>query len=189
MTSDLSTADDRRGRIVAAAIAAFSCFGYRRCAMADIAAAAGMSRPALYLVFSGKEAVLRAVAAQLLADAAANAEAAWPPESPVAAGLAAAILAKDLAIHRLIMASPHAAEILAVATDLAGDLHATSAARYQALLASRLRAAGHRDPDETARMIVHASTGLKHAGLPEADYIADVHRLALLLAVPMPADN
>jgi AcrR family transcriptional regulator len=178
----MSTSDERRARIVAAAITAFSRFGYRRCAMADIAAAAGMSRPALYLVFPGKEAVLRAVGAQLLADAAASAEAAWPLESPLAEGLAAAILAKDLAIHRLILASPHADEILAVATELAGDLHAASALRFQALLTSRLRAAGHDDPEGTARMIVHAATGLKHAGLPEADYIADVHRLARLLA-------
>jgi AcrR family transcriptional regulator len=178
----MSTAPERRLRIVQAAIDAFARFGYRRCAMADIAAAAGMSRPALYLVFAGKEAVLRGVAEQLLGEATVAAEAAWSPDAPVADGLAAAILAKDLAIHRLIMASPHAAEILAAATEMAGDLHDASAARFQELLASRFAAAGVADPTGTARMIVHAATGLKHAGLPEADYVADVHRLAALLA-------
>lgn len=175
-------ADERRTRIVRAAIAAFSRFGYRRCAMADIAAAAGMSRPALYLVFAGKEAVLRAVAEQLLADAAIAAEAAWPPELPLEAGLAAAILAKDLALHRLLTASPNAAEIMAAATDIAGDLHEASAARFQALLAGRFAAAGLANPHATARMIVHAATGLKHAGLPETEYVADVQRLAQLVA-------
>jgi AcrR family transcriptional regulator len=152
--------------------------------MADIAVAAGMSRPALYLVFSGKEAVLRAVASQLLADAAVAAEVAWPPDAALGAGLAAAILAKDLAIHRLIVASPHAVEILAVATDLAGDLHDSSAVRFQALLTQRFAAAELAEPAATARMIVHAATGLKHAGLPEADYVADVGRLAELVAGP-----
>jgi AcrR family transcriptional regulator len=170
-----SVADDRRARIVAAAITAFSRHGYRRCAMADIAAAAGMSRPALYLVFPGKEAVFRAVAQALLADAMIAAEAAWPVAAPPAQGLAAAILAKDLPIHRLCAASPHAAEILGVAADLTADLHDASAARFAALATQRLGDAG------LARMIAHAATGLKHAGLPESDYIADVHRLAGLL--------
>lgn len=150
--------------------------------MADIAAAAGMSRPALYLLFPGKEAVFRAVAEALLADAAIAAEQAWPEGEDPAPGLAAAILAKDLPIHRLCQASAHAEEILAVAASLTADLHEASAARFEALLANRLAAAGRTDAAGMARMLVAAATGLKHAGLPETDYIADVRRLAGLLA-------
>jgi AcrR family transcriptional regulator len=183
MSSVLSNApaEDRRTRIVLAAIAAFSRHGYRRCTMADIADAAGMSRPALYLLFPGKEAVFRAVAETLLADAAVAAEQAWPEGSDPSAGLAAAILAKDLSIHRLCHASAHAEEILAVAASLTADLHQASAARFEALLSVRLAAAGRADAAGLARMLVAAATGLKHAGLPESDYIADVHRLARLI--------
>jgi AcrR family transcriptional regulator len=173
--------DERRARVVAAATTAFSRHGYRRCAMADIAEAAGMSRPALYLLFPGKEAVFRAVAETLLADAAVAAELAWPSGSDPAQGLAAAILARDLPIHRLCHASAHAEEILAVAASLTEDLHRASAARFEALLAARLAAAGRSDAAGLARMLVAAATGLKHAGLPEADYIADVQRLAGLV--------
>lgn len=177
MSSLLSNpaSEDRRARVVQAAIQAFSRHGYRRCTMADVAAAAAMSRPALYLLFDGKEALFRAVAEALLADAAIAAEQAWPPGLDPAAGLAAAILAKDLPIQRLCGASPHADEILAVAASLTADLHEASAARFIALLTSRLGDAG------LARMLAHAATGLKHAGLAEADYIADVHRLAALV--------
>ena len=84
MSSDLSTAPvisgpeaERRARIVEGAMAAFIRFGYRRAAMADIAAAAGLSRPLLYTVFPNKAAVFRALAETLLADAASAAEAAW----------------------------------------------------------------------------------------------------------------
>jgi AcrR family transcriptional regulator len=185
MSSVLSNppVEDRRARVVAAAIAAFSRHGYRRCAMADIADAAGMSRPALYLLFPGKEAVFRAVAEALLADAAVAAEAAWPPGADAATGLAAAILARDLPIHRLCHASAHADEILAVAASLTADLHQASAARFEALLANRLAssASGRADAAGLARMLVAAAAGLKHAGLPEVDYIEDVQRLAALL--------
>lgn len=149
--------------------------------MADIAAAAGMSRPALYLLFPGKEAVFRAVAEALLLDAAVAAENAWPKGKVVADGLAAAILAKDLPIQRLCNASPHADEILAVARKLTADLHEASDERFAALLKRRLDKAGHDQPRALARMLVNAAAGLKHAGLPEEDYIADVHRLAALV--------
>ncbi|WP_164157358.1 helix-turn-helix domain-containing protein [Sandarakinorhabdus rubra] len=174
-------AEDRRARVVAAAIGAFAAHGYRRCTMADIAAAAGMSRPALYLMFCGKEAVFRAVAEALLADAAIAAERAWPAGTDPAQGLAAAILAKDLPIQRLCNASPHADEILAVAGSLTADLHQASTARFVALLARRLGEAGLADADALARMLANAAAGLKHAGLAEAEYVADVQRLAGLI--------
>lgn len=184
MSSDLSNfaETDRRARIVAAALEAFSRFGYRRTAMADIAAAAGVSRPSLYLVFPNKAAVFRALADMLMSDASAAAEAAWPPGVVVADGLAAAILAKDLPIHRLLAGTPHAAEILAEAETLTGDIHVASTERFARLVATRLGEAGHAAAADTARLIANAANGLKHAGLDEATYVADVTRLARLLA-------
>lgn len=183
MSSEVSTGlEERRQRVVAAALEAFSRFGYRRTAMADIAAAAGLSRPSLYLVFPGKEAVFRALAETLLADAASTAEAAWPGDAAVADGLAAAILAKDLPIHRLIASTPHASEILAETEALVSDLHEAAAARFAALVTARLAAAGDAAPALTARLIVNAAAGMKHARQPEADYVADVRRLAAMVA-------
>lgn len=144
--------------------------------MADIAAAAGVSRPLLYTVFANKAAVFRAVAEGLLADAIIAAEAAWPADAPMAVGLAAAILAKDLPIHRLLAATPHAAEILREAEALAGDLHRDAAARFLALAGTRLGDAA------LARLVVNAADGLKHARLDEATYVADVRRLATMIA-------
>jgi AcrR family transcriptional regulator len=177
MSSDLSIATpDRRRCIVTAALSAFSRFGYSRATMADIAAAAGVSRPLLYTVFPNKAAVFRALAEGLLADAITAAEAAWPAALPQAQGLAAAVLAKDLPIHRLFAATPHAAEILRQAETLAGDLHRDASARFLALATARLGDAG------LARLVVNAADGLKHAGLDEATYVADVERLAGLVA-------
>lgn len=187
MSSEVSTPDseareDRRAAVVRAALVAFSRYGYRKASMADIAAAAGCSRPLLYTLFASKADVFRAVAEQLLGEAAVAAEAAWPPDAPLAEGLAAAILAKDLPLVRLIASTPHAAEILAEAESQLRDLHEASSARFAAMLAARLAAAGDGGAAATARVLVNAATGLKHAGLAEADYTADVRRLAALVA-------
>jgi AcrR family transcriptional regulator len=177
MSSELSNiVPDRRQAIVAAALEAFSRFGYRRAVMADIAAAAGISRPLLYTVFPNKAAVFRALAETLMADAIAAAEAAWPADAPIAEGLAAAILAKDLPIQRLLAATPHAAEILREAEALAGDLHHDTTARFLALAGARLGDAG------LARLVINAADGVKHARLDEATYMADVRRLATMIA-------
>lgn len=183
MASDLSIDREKRYRVVTAALSAFSRFGYRRATMADIAAAAEMSRPALYLVFANKAAVFRALAEMLLADTMTGAEAAWPEDIDPATGLAAAILAKDLPIHQLLAATPHAPEILAEAKALADDLHKATEARFAALVTARLKAAGHSDAAEIARLVASAAEGLKHARLDQSTYIADVNRLAALVAV------
>lgn len=183
MPSDMSIDLEKRFRVVTAALSAFSRFGYRRASMADIAAAAEMSRPALYLVFPNKVAVFRALAEMLLADAMTGAEAAWAETMDPADGLAAAILAKDLPIHQLLAATPHAAEILAEAKTLADDLHKATAARFAELVTSRLAAAGHPDAAATARLIANAAEGLKHAGLDQATYVEDVARLSALVVV------
>ena len=177
MSSDLSNeARARESAVVAAALTAFARHGYARATMADIAAAAGVSRPWLYTVFANKAAVFRALAQGLLADAIAEAEAAWPADAPVAAGLAAAILAKDLPIHRLLATTPHAGEILQAAEGLTGDLHRDAAARFIALVTARLGDA------DLARLVANAADGIKHARLDEPTYVADVARLAALVA-------
>ena len=52
---------DKEERILSAAQVVFSRYGYARTTMSDAAAAAGVSRPALYLVFPGKDELFSAV--------------------------------------------------------------------------------------------------------------------------------
>ena len=53
--------DDKQAKVIEAAREQFIRFGFRRTTMGDIAEAAGMSRPALYLVYANKEEIFRAV--------------------------------------------------------------------------------------------------------------------------------
>jgi len=60
-----SVDDDKRRRVISAAKAVFLKYGYGRVTMNDLAQAAGISRPALYLIFSKKEEVFRGVVREL----------------------------------------------------------------------------------------------------------------------------
>jgi AcrR family transcriptional regulator len=51
----------KRDKILAAALDVFLRYGYKRVTMNDIAEAAGISRPALYLVFESKEDIFKSV--------------------------------------------------------------------------------------------------------------------------------
>jgi AcrR family transcriptional regulator len=59
-----ATPPSKRQRAIDAGARVFLRFGFARATMGDIARAAGMSRPALYLIFCSKEEVFEAVVAQ-----------------------------------------------------------------------------------------------------------------------------
>ena len=72
MTTAPQTAPDpKRARILDGAMKVFLAYGYSRVTMDDIARAAEMSRPALYLLFKNKAEIYRAIGAMLL-DASAD---------------------------------------------------------------------------------------------------------------------
>ncbi len=64
MSNNKLGSDEKRQRILAAALGVFFKYGYQRVSMNEIAAAAGISRPGLYLHFSSKEEIFRAAIVQ-----------------------------------------------------------------------------------------------------------------------------
>jgi AcrR family transcriptional regulator len=172
--------DARRQSILDAAKEAFSRYGYSRTSMADIAASAHVSRPALYEHFRSKEDVFRNLGETLMEAALKAAETAWPASVPFGEGLANAILAKDLEFFRLIHLSPHGAEILAQNEVLSAGLHDRMQQRFANLVARR---AAHTDSAAlTGRVVAHAVEGLKHCAKTEKDFVAAVRQLAALVA-------
>ena len=59
--------EERERRVIAAAGEVFRRYGFARATIGDIATAAGMSRPALYLAFPNKEAIFAVVCATMTA--------------------------------------------------------------------------------------------------------------------------
>ena len=59
---------ERRDRVLAAALATFARYGYRKTSMDDVARAAGISRPGLYFLFDSKPDLFRAAVTRALDD-------------------------------------------------------------------------------------------------------------------------
>jgi AcrR family transcriptional regulator len=66
-TPDARAADGgRRGLVLAAALDTFARYGYQKTSMEDVARAAAISRPGLYLLFGSKQELFRAAVTQAL---------------------------------------------------------------------------------------------------------------------------
>ncbi|OYU90979.1 MAG: TetR family transcriptional regulator [Bradyrhizobiaceae bacterium PARB1] len=154
------TAPSKRDRAVEAGARIFLRFGFAQATMGDIAQAAGMSRPALYLIFSSKEEVFEAVVANWIEDGLAR----------IAAGLAArATLGEKLRFACEIWCVEGVEQ--ALANPDVRDMSRLPAvqksyARFEACLTDILREAAERSSlgaaaGDLARVIVSAMQGFK----------------------------
>src|SRR5262249_23934867 len=100
----------------------FLTYGYQRVTMEDIARAAEISRPALYLLFKNKADIYRAIGAALLERSAASAEEEVAKDGPFVERMLAAVETALIGMSERILASPQGAEILDRKNTLASDL-------------------------------------------------------------------
>lgn len=177
-----------RERILGAAFDRFARYGFRRTSMADIADAAGISRAALYLQFRNKEAIFRALSAELHDAALAAAETALAGAAPLAERLCAAVEAKSLRFVEIAYGSPHGSELLDESNRLCGEHPAGAERRFRTALAGvfrRAAAAGELDlasagltATAAAELFTRSVSGLKGPGITVDAYRAQVAALA-----------
>ena len=118
-----NTSDDpRRRRILESATGVFLSYGFQRTTMDDIARAAEMSRPALYLFFRNKSDIYRAIAEQIFAEATVAARTALAADLPLADRLEQMLEQSVYCMLDRFANSPHGGEIVDAKTKLAGDL-------------------------------------------------------------------
>ena len=122
MSPDQTLQDDpKRARILDGAMTVFLAYGFQRTTMDDIARAAEISRPALYLLFRNKTDIYRALATGFMQQCLAQARSAFAADEPLTERLEKAVTCIfDLMVE--IEESPHGAEILDMKTSLAADI-------------------------------------------------------------------
>lgn len=126
MTLETETpADPKRARIIEGAMKVFLAYGFARTTMDDIARAAELSRPALYLVFRNKTDIYRAIAQTLLDASGQAARSALAARGPFAQRMMAAIQDAMISLIQQFQQSPHGGEIMDMKNSLAADLIAT----------------------------------------------------------------
>ncbi|MDF1599518.1 TetR/AcrR family transcriptional regulator [Mesorhizobium sp. YIM 152430] len=154
--------DERRARILDGAMGCFLAYGYQRTTMDDIAKAAEISRPALYLQFRNKTDIYRALATTFMQYAVSNAETVFAGPGDLERKLTRALnCVMDLVGE--VEASPHGAEILDMKTSLAAEIVATGRGRMIELVETAIAASGPTPlpPRLYADMLLDALDGMK----------------------------
>jgi AcrR family transcriptional regulator len=109
---DAPEIDVKEAAILRAAFECFARYGLRRTSMADIAASAGMSRPALYLHYAGKEDIFNALVRIHFERSEKAVERVLAEPGSASEVLLAAFHAIDGDAVEAMLNSPHADEIL-----------------------------------------------------------------------------
>jgi AcrR family transcriptional regulator len=177
--------------LLAAAFESFARYGYARTTMNDIATAAGMSRPAVYLRVRNKDELLRLVAGELLAMSVKKAEAVGGDTgTSLAERLEGVLRAKLDLILELAARSEHAVELLAAHASVDADGAAAYTATIESLLAGPLaERVTPRRAGEIAAMLTRCVMGFE-ADLHEPDAARDrLHLLIELVLTGLPTEG
>lgn len=177
--------ESKSERILDAALPVFCQYGYRKTSMQDIASAAGMSRAALYLLFSNKEDIFRAGSIRAHQQSMAAVDAALVAPAGTFERIHAALQAFSSGLMAEIAASPHGSELFDASIELVGDVVKQAREDLTARLADTLRDAESRGeislpladttPEHVATLLLATLDGMKHvsgsAGITVADGI------------------
>jgi len=128
----------KREAIYEAAATVFAQYGFRRTTMNDIAQAAGISRPALYLMFANKENLFQGLAAFRLDQAIEQALGVLAGGGDTNERIIAALLVFERIFYEPIADSPHGAELMDISQSLASELMMKDIVRLHAALAKTL---------------------------------------------------
>lgn len=104
------------------ALRAFSAYGYRKTSMNDIAAAAGMSRPALYQHYKNKDDIFRGLVCLYYDHVVCDLEAVFEKQRPVRDTLKAAFSAHLSELFQEMLKSAHGMELLDSGVKNAADI-------------------------------------------------------------------
>ena len=126
-------------KIIVEAKKIFLRYGFRRTTMGDLAKAAQMSRPALYLVFPSKEDVFLAVAERFMADALDEIRRGIPPLKSAAQKLTFAFDVWYVRPFEMIQASPDASDIFESGCEVASEALLRAKADFEAVIADVLK--------------------------------------------------
>ncbi|MFW2545017.1 TetR/AcrR family transcriptional regulator [Primorskyibacter sp. 2E107] len=194
MKDDAGKDQGKRQAVLEAAFGVFAQYGFRRASMGDIARAAGMSRPALYQYFEGKEDIARSLVTGFYDEACATISAALGAPGPVSEQLRSAFRAKSGRAMEILLRSPHGADMLDVGNAIAAHEAAEGRARMVAVFADWLEGQARAgcirldDPPEAlADSMIAALEGAKAAGRsPDYDsYLAHLDRMARIFAAAL----
>lgn len=155
--------------VLNAAREVFMRYGFKRATMSDLANAAQMSRPALYLIFSSKEEVFRALITQIFTELLREVREEVSKHDEVADQLTGAFEVWCVRPFEMIQVSPDARDILESGYAFATEITVQAFADFETILSDVLRplVGAQADPPLSAEQLAHilttASQGFKES--------------------------
>jgi AcrR family transcriptional regulator len=179
--------DDKKSRILAAARSVFLRYGFKRVNMNDIAEAAGVSRPALYVLFKNKEEIFIEAYMRWIDETIAEIEAAMAQTALAKAKLARAFDIWAVGPFEMTRASPAAEELVECNFPFANVVREQGYATFEATIApvvatlsETLPAASRIAPARIAHVLVSAVRGFKQTAATPDDMRRLIDELLLL---------
>jgi AcrR family transcriptional regulator len=186
--------DEKQQRILRSATEVFMRYGYKRATMDDIAREVGMSRPALYLRFPGKEAILRAVVTTGHDGMFREIAAGLPAQSTFSAKLRLVFEHWSVRPFDIVARSPAAGELMNSSFSFAKDVFEQAAQRLAGILAEVMRAAVAEPDalqpsvDARARVMMAAAHGFKTTARDTQDMRSFIDDLVDMTVAGLPVD-
>ncbi len=179
--------DTKAAAILNSAFQAFATYGFRKTSMDDIAKGAGMSRPAVYLHYKNKEAIIRELTQFYYDEKTALVAQALAGDGSVPQKLEKAIAAQSRGMAD-ILASPHGLEMMDATKSMSTDIIREGEAELTRIYADWLRredltGRAHLPvgPEEAAQTITAALKGIKMTASGAEEYEQRISQLAMLL--------
>ncbi|MDA0260640.1 MAG: TetR/AcrR family transcriptional regulator [Proteobacteria bacterium] len=183
--------DDKQQKVLDAAQAQFLRYGFRRVTMGDIATAANISRPALYLLFANKEAIFCAIFTRFANGRLAEIEAGIDDFPTVTEQLAFAVEIWIVQPYEMLHHTPEGRELVECSYGFATDVVGASYRRFEAILASAfapysttLKAAGM-SPATLAETFALALPGMKSGARNSKHLHALLNRLITIITAAL----
>ena len=193
MNGGVTLTAPRHQLVVEVATEIFLRYGYARTTMADIAQAAGLSRPTLYLSFSDKEEVFQAVVETMAANKLAEIRLGLAGQSGLSAKLRYACKSWGAEGFDLVQANPDAKDIFDLRFKAVCDSYAAFEELLVELIGEPLRQTGlDVQATELARAIGYSMKGLKDLARDGADIRRMIDTLITAVAAgldPSPAKS
>jgi len=182
---------EKRAAILDAALRLFGQYGYRRTSIDDLARAAEISKGSVYLSFSSKEELFRALCRSLIERVEAAVDRGRSIEGPFEERLLAVLEAKFGLYFETVHRSPHTAELIDSKNRLSADLFAEADRRYHRVMRELIGAAVSRGeidpgraglkPAQAAELLIDAARGIELGARDPATYHRRLRELVHLI--------
>ena len=178
----------KRDAVFDAALEVFAQYGFRRTTMNDIAQAAGISRPALYLLFDNKEHLFKELAAYRLDQANEQAAAVLSSNASLQDRFIDALLVHHKIYYEPVANSPHGEELMDINLSLSADVMMRGYSRLVAILANELEEAakqgeasfsnGALKPEAFVELLLSSLNGLKKKAASTTEFRKQTRQVA-----------